>query len=113
MSSKSYDECLIGLSLHDIRESISEVTVRQQILRIRRVVFELLAQLIDKGAQIFQLAPELRTPHGAQQLRVRNRFPGVSHQVLQKIELLGGEMNRSLLLAHLAALGIHLNLADP
>src|ERR1039458_1025869 len=93
-------------------EPVTDVAVRQQIYGFSRVVFDLLAYLADEGPKILQFAPVFRTPHCMQQARVHHRHAGMSHEVVQQVELFGREVNRVAGLANQPARRIQIYVSD-
>ena len=66
-----------------IGESVSDIDVGQQIYWIRWVVFDLLAQLANEGAQVLDLFAAIGAPHGGKQLGVSDNAPGAAHQAMR------------------------------
>src|SRR4029077_12681188 len=63
--------------------------------------FDLLAQLLDKGSQVFELVAVVRSPDGPEDLLVPEDTVRVLDQITQKIKFFGRKM-------HFPARGIHL-----
>jgi hypothetical protein len=63
------------------------------------IVFNLLAQLADEGAQVLDLFAAIGSPDGGEQLGVGHHAAGAAHQAVENVELLAGQVHR------LAALG--------
>ena len=60
---------------------------------MRRVVFDFLAELIDKDPQIFALIAVLRTPYRSEQTIVRNRPPRMEHQITQHLKFFRAQVD--------------------
>ena len=95
-----------------IGETIADIDIREEIDRTGRIVFDLLAQLANEGAQIFDLFPAIGPPDGGQQPRVGDHAPGTAHQAIEDVVFLAGEVNRLAALGDAAACGNEADLAD-
>jgi hypothetical protein len=69
---------------------IESVYVRKQILRFGGIVFDFLAELADKDAQVFDLFAEVSPPYRSKKFGEGHRLTGATHQEVQNIEFLGG-----------------------
>jgi transposase len=68
----------------EIDKTIPDSAFGQNVLRVCRVLFDLLAQIGDIEPQVVRLIAVLRTPHLAQELLVGHHIPGILHQVVQQ-----------------------------
>jgi hypothetical protein len=94
-----------------ILKAIAKPSVREHVLRFRRVRFNLPAQVIDQYAEILASFAVLRPPKSFQQDPVRDRFAGAGRQISQQFKFLGCQMNAPAANAHLPALKIHFQIA--
>src|ERR1700683_5844371 len=81
----------LALGLMGHVELLSEARLSQDITRLGGFRFDLLAELIDEHAQIDDLVTIVLAPHRLQQPAMRNGSIGIGGQILQKIELRGGQ----------------------
>src|SRR5205814_1615505 len=79
-------------------ETISHPRFRPDVLRLRRVAFDLFAQLIDDYAQIFRFFSIFGPPNGLQQSSMGQRLALIGDEVLEDLEFLRGQVH--LLAAH-------------
>src|ERR1700693_4886638 len=76
-----------------IAKTITQPRLGCDVLRLSRIALDLPAKKPDVSPQIFELVSILGTPDCAQQFRVIERYLAVPHQVLQKVELYGRQMD--------------------
>jgi hypothetical protein len=65
----------------------------QDITQARRILLDLLAQLVYHHAKVLRLLAVVRSPDSLQQFFVRKRFPLLSDEKSQHIEFFGTEMD--------------------
>src|SRR6202000_267105 len=82
----------IGKQHLRIDEAIAYIDVGKQIGGIGRIVFDLLAQLANEGAQVLDLFAAIGAPDRRQQTRVSNDAAGAAHQAVEDVVLLAREM---------------------
>src|ERR1035441_1476395 len=63
--------------LGSFRETVADVGVGEQVLGVRRVVFNLLAQLAHKGTQVIDFLAVVRAPDRSEQLAIGDRAAGM------------------------------------
>src|SRR5436190_5484273 len=68
-------------------EAVPDPGLGEKILRSRRILLDLLSQLIYEYPQVLDLVSVIGSPDRLQQLRVGNRHVRMRHQILQKLEL--------------------------
>src|SRR6266513_6530516 len=74
-------------------ETISHPRFRPDVVRLRRVAFDLFAQLIDDHAQIFRFFSIFRPPNGLQQSSMGQRLALIGDEVLEDLEFLRGQVH--------------------
>src|ERR1035438_725803 len=98
--------------LGSFRKTVADVGVGEQVLGVRRVVLNLLAQLADKGTQVIDFLAVVRAPDRSEQLAIGDRAAGMGHQVVEDVVFLAREVNRLAGAVDDAPGREHLNLAD-
>ena len=76
-------------------ELIAYVRHSPNILRVERIVFNLLAQLADVYPQVNNFVSVLRPPYGFQQLSVWNQLARVKHEVMKHLEFFWRQVDRT------------------
>ena len=57
------------------------------------IVFDLLAQLADEGAQVLDFFAAVGAPDGGEQLGVGDDAAGAAHEAVENVEFLAGEVD--------------------
>src|SRR5215813_1981286 len=86
--SAGWDEPLLPRVRLRHSETIAYPRLGHQVLRLGRIGLDFFSQSIDEDSQVLNFITIVGTPHGLQQLAMRNSPVAVQHQVTQQVEFL-------------------------
>src|SRR3954466_8210011 len=93
-------------------QPVADARLGDDELRLRRIVFKLLAQPGHENAQIWDVFHPPRPPDLAKQRPVSHHAAGVPHEIVEQFELRLREMDVMALLANDAGTPVELDIAD-
>src|SRR5207247_330775 len=99
MVERAYKEVIRkGSGFHEFGqvETVAHPGFGQKVSGSGRVFLDLFAQLVDKGAQVFDLIPVIGAPDCLQESCVRDGDVGMGHEIVQQIKLLRCETDFAL-----------------
>ena len=92
LSSSGHGDSLTFLAVRQ-RHIIPDAQLVEQETRLRRIGFQLAAQVADEGTQVRVFAAVVRPPHALQQFAMRQHFAGVARQLAEQFVFGGSEVN--------------------
>src|SRR3954471_8441579 len=93
-------------------KAVSDSQLSQQVLRISRVFFNLLPDLIDEDVEVREFITVVRSPDRLQQLRVRDRDVGMRDEIVKQVKLLRREPDVFTGDTYMTDLGVDLDVAE-
>ena len=91
----------------EVHKAVADAALRQNVLRVRRVFLDLLAQVVDVQPDVVRLVAVLVAPDLRQQLIVRNCPARVLDQVVEQAVLGRAQLDPLAVDDHLAAVEIY------
>src|SRR5712692_8069379 len=74
-------------------EAIADPRFGKDVTRAGRIGFDLFSQLTDEDSQVLSLLGVVATPHGAEQLAMRENFARIANKVDHEIVFFRGQVN--------------------
>src|SRR5262245_17084753 len=81
-----------GRRLGPWMKAVTDPRLGENVVRVRRIRLNFLAQLADEDAQVFGLLDVVTTPDGTQQDAMRQHFAGMAEQIHQQVVFLWCQM---------------------
>ena len=74
-------------------KAVADPRLGENVVRVRRIKLNFLAELADEDAQVLGLLDVVTTPDSPQQNAMREHFPGMADQVYQQVVFLRRQMH--------------------
>ena len=82
-----------GRRLRPRMKAVADPRLGENVVRVRRIKLNFLAELADEDAQVLGLLDVVTTPDSPQQNAMREHFPGMADQVYQQVVFLRRQMH--------------------